>query len=227
MCSIILRVGEEGVWVAANRDEMVDRGWDRPATYWPGVTGGRDRLGQGSWMVVNEAGVMAAVLNREGSLGPAAGKRSRGELPVMAAGYASAAAAAAALAGLEAGVYRPFNLVVADAFGAFLLVGSGGDAVAVTALAPGVTMLTSGAPNDASQPRIARHLPKFADAGFDQWEALLGDKSGDRESALNIPERDGFGTVCAATLKLPRGGRPVWRFAAGPPDVAGFAPVVI
>lgn len=227
MCSIILRIAADGVYVAANRDEMVDRAWDMPAEYWPGVIGGRDRLGGGSWLAVNRAGVMAAVLNRHGSLGPALGKRSRGDLPVMAAGYGDAAAAAAALAGIDAGDYRSFNLVIADANAAFLLVGLEAGAVTVTALAAGVTMLTSGAPNDVSMPRIARHLPKFHAAGFAQWGALLADKGDDWENALNIPPQGGFGTVCASLIALPRARGPAWRFAPGPPDVAGFTPVEI
>ena len=84
MCSIILRMGPDGVSIGANRDEMLARRWEPPAEYWPGVIGGRDVLGGGTWMAINRHGVMAAVLNRHGSLGPAAGKRSRGELPLLA-----------------------------------------------------------------------------------------------------------------------------------------------
>jgi hypothetical protein len=83
------------VLIAANRDERLDREWDPPAAHWPGLIGGRDRLGGGSWMAVNHHGVMAAVLNRVGSLGPEPGKRSRGELPLLALQAASAAEAAA------------------------------------------------------------------------------------------------------------------------------------
>ena len=54
-------------------------------------------------MGVNRHGVVAAVLNRPGSLGPAPGKRSRGELPLLALEHDLAAAAAAAIAALDAG----------------------------------------------------------------------------------------------------------------------------
>ena len=210
---MILRIGEAGVWVGANRDEMVDRAWDRPGEFWPGIVAGRDRLGGGTWLGVNRHGVVAAVLNRTGTLGPAAGKRSRGELALLALARERAAGAVAALRGLDCGAYRSFNLVVADAGGGFLLRGLEAGVPDVAALEDGVTMITSGEPNDLASPRIARHLPKFAAAAFEDWGALLADASGPWETALNIPERNGFGTVCSSLIALPKGGVPVWRFA--------------
>jgi uncharacterized protein with NRDE domain len=213
MCSIILRIGEAGVFIGANRDEMMARAWDAPSPYWPGIVAGRDRLGGGTWLGMNRHGVVAAVLNRSGTLGPAAGKRSRGELPLLALAQGSAARAAAAFDELDCGQYRSFNLVVADADGAFLLRGLEAGEVEVSALPVGVTMITSGAPNDLSMPRIARHLPKFEAKAFAAWGELLADDAGAWETALNIPERNGFGTVCSSLIALPKGGRVQWRFA--------------
>ncbi len=213
MCSIILRLSEQGVFIGANRDEMVARAWDRPGEYWPGIVAGRDRLAGGTWMGLNAQGVMAAVLNRTGSLGPAVGKNSRGELPLLALRQTSAQAAAEALAGLDAGAYRSFNLVVADASAAFLLRGLEAGRADVLRLPRGVTMITSGEPNDLSHPRIAKHLPRFEKAVFEDWGALLEDGGENWETALNIPERNGFGTVCSSLVSLPRDGQPEWRFA--------------
>ncbi|GLR68017.1 hypothetical protein GCM10010909_26980 [Acidocella aquatica] len=228
MCSIILRIDAQGVFIGANRDEMVERAWEPPGEFWPGVIAGRDRLAGGTWLGMNRHGVVAAVLNRTGTLGPAAGKRSRGELPVMALGEASASAAAQVLAGLDAGAYRPFNLVVADAAGAFLLRGLGEGKPDVARLGEGVTMITSGEPNDVAHPRIARHLPRFSAAAFEDWAALLADAAGDWETTLNIPEKDGFGTVCSSLIALPcPPGKPEWWFAAGRPDAVGFVAVAV
>ena len=79
---------------------------------------GRDRLGGGTWMAVR-GGVAAAVLNRPGSLGPAPGKLSRGALPLLAVRHGTAYEAAEAMAGLDAGAYRTFNMVLADRAGAW------------------------------------------------------------------------------------------------------------
>jgi hypothetical protein len=131
------------------------------------------------------------------------------------------------MAGLNAGLYRSFNLVVADADGAYFLRGLEAGAVECRRLEPGVWMITSGEPNERTSPRIARHLPRFEAAAFEDWPALLADGSGPVESGLNITPHDGFGTVCSSVIALPRGGPPAWWFAAGPPDVAAFAPVAL
>lgn len=238
MCSIILliRPGERWpVLIAANRDEMLSRPWDAPGRHWrdrPHVTAGRDALGGGTWMGMNDRGVMVALLNRMGSLGPAPGKQSRGELPLIALDGASAEEAAAILARMDAGAYRPFNAVAADAQGGFFLRGLGEGRVEARPLAPGITMVTAHDPNDLSSPRIARYLPQFGkasppdpDAGdWSAWRGLLADRSAPAETSLNVaPRGDGFGTVCASLIALGPGRRR-WLFAPGPADEAEFAP---
>ncbi len=242
MCSIILLIRPSHRWptlIAANRDEVLERPWERPARHWPdhpGIIAGRDALGGGTWLGVNDAGVTAAVLNRTGSLGPAPGKRSRGELPLIALNTETAAASAAALERLDAGDYRPFNAVTADAKGGFFIRGIGAGRPWVIALRPGVTMITAHDPNDVSAPRIARYLPQFEtapppdpDSGdWATWRALLADRADPAETSLNVMPRpfggDSFGTVSASLLAFAAGQRR-WLFAAGPPDQAAFYPV--
>jgi hypothetical protein len=216
MCSIILNITPEGVFIAANRDEMLNRPWRPPGRYWADdIIAGKDETGGGTWLGINRQGVVAAVLNRHGSLGPAPGKRSRGELPLLALAAPSAAAAADRIAALDAGDYRSFNLVTADRGGAYLVRGLGAGGPDVTPFKPGVTMLTAGEPNDLGEPRIARHLPKFQGAAWPAWERLLIDGSAPRISALSIPPGpEGFGTVCSSLLELPAEAAPSWRFAA-------------
>ncbi len=89
--------------VGANRDERLDR----PATAmarlddrFPRVIGGRDDLAGGTWLAVNEVGVVAALTNRpahvtrtlDGPAPPPAPRkaRSRGELPLLLARHANA-----------------------------------------------------------------------------------------------------------------------------------------
>ncbi|MBU8546055.1 MULTISPECIES: NRDE family protein [Roseomonadaceae] len=238
MCTIVLLRRPNHRWpllVAANRDERLDRAWAPPAPHWPswpGVTGGLDHSAGGTWMALGPQGVMAAVLNRPGSLGPEAGKRSRGELPLMAASAASAGQALAALGALDARAWRPFNLVIADAHAAFFLRGTGATRIEVEPLDEGVTMVTAQDPNDPASPRIRRHLPRFRDAAppdpdaddWSAWEGLLADgdygEAGIAE-ALRVPPARGFGTVCASLLALGAQGGRRWRFCPGP---AGSAP---
>jgi uncharacterized protein with NRDE domain len=149
MCTVIVLVRPGHDWpllLAANRDEMLDREWDPPQQWWadrPGVVAGRDRSGGGTWLGVNRQGVVAAVLNRSGSLGPAPGKRSRGFLPLLALEHATAAAAAEAILALQAPAYRSFNMVLADRAGAIFIRGLGAGRLYGEALAPGLPMVTA------------------------------------------------------------------------------------
>ena len=127
MCTLVLLRRPGNGWpliLGANRDEMHDRPWTAPGRHWPDrpeVVAGRDDLAGGSWLGLNDEGVVAAILNRRGTLGPAPGLRSRGELVLDALDHADARDAADALAALDARAFRPFNLVVADDRDAFWL----------------------------------------------------------------------------------------------------------
>ena len=220
--------------MVANRDERLDRPWDPPAAWWPddpGVIAGRDRTAGGTWMGLNRQGVAAAVLNRAGSLGPAPGKRSRGELPLLALRHPTAAAAAEALGREDAGAWRGFNLVIADRTGALFLRGMGRDRPVARTLPAGVSMITAHEPNDLDSPRVARHLPRLRDANppspsdWAAWRAILSDRSGMAGEQINVMPQGGFGTVCSSFLAIPAQGEPVWQFAAGAPHEADFVAV--
>jgi Transport and Golgi organisation 2 len=234
VCTVVLLIRPGHAWplaLAANRDERLDRAWDSPATHWPDlpdIIAGRDRSGGGTWMGVNSRGMVAAVLNRRGSLGPAAGKRSRGELPLRALTHAAAETAAQDIGTLDAGAWRSFNLIVADAAGAWFLRGLGHGHPQVSQLVPGLHMVTAHDPDDPESPRVARHLKRFATAApprpgnWQAWKEALADRSGVPAEQINVAPQGGFGTVCSALLALPASGRLVWRFAAGPPHEAPF-----
>src|SRR6266581_9268973 len=107
MCTLVILRRPEHPWpiiIGAYRDEMIDRAALPPGRHWPDrpeIVAGLDRLAGGSWLGLNDWGVAAAVLNRHGSLGPAAGLRSRGELVLAALDHADAVAAAEALSDLD------------------------------------------------------------------------------------------------------------------------------
>jgi uncharacterized protein with NRDE domain len=90
MCTVILLIRPAHAWpllFAANRDEMIGRAWRSPARHWPDrpyIVGGLDEQAGGTWLAANDSGLIAGVLNRPGSLGAEAGKKSRGELPLLA-----------------------------------------------------------------------------------------------------------------------------------------------
>ena len=239
MCTLITLSRPGHAWpllCAANRDERLDRPWDPPAAHWPAqpaVIGGRDRLGGGTWMAVNDAGVLAAVLNQPGSLGPAPGKRSRGELPLLATLHSSAAAAARAIAALHGGAFRSFNLVVADRASVWFIRNDEAGELSAAPLPQGLHMVTAYEPDDLFSPRVARHLPRFRAApapdppDWASWQTLLADDTPPREAALSVPPLGDFGTTCASLLAISASGQTQWWFAPGRAGRAAFAPVVV
>ena len=202
------------------------------------MVGGRDRSAGGTWMALGPHGVVAAVLNRPGSLGPEPRKRSRGILPLNASAARSARDAADAMEQADAGGWRPFNLVTADAREAFFLRGLGQGRPQRVMLPEGISMVTAQDPNDPTSPRIQRHLPRFRAAqtpapdrdDWSEWETLLADggHGPDRiAEALCVPPVRGFGTVCSSLLALGAAGQRIWRFCPAPPSQAPFEEVAL
>ena len=246
MCTVVILYRPGHTWpliLATNRDEMADRPWKPPARHWPDrpeVTAGLDMLAGGTWLGLNDSGVVAGVLNRPRSLGPHAGFRSRGELPLEALDHARAEAAAEALSHIEPVSYRPFNMVIADDACAFWL-RNRGDRTGVEALAieAGLSMITAHDLNDPASPRMSRFLPQFRAAAppdpgtgdWSSWSPLMAARDHDAEDgpggAMLVAGNGGFGTVSSSFIALGPGdgaGR-VWMFAAGPPGEAGYEPV--
>jgi uncharacterized protein with NRDE domain len=235
MCTVVIlrRPGHDWpLLLAGNRDEMADRPWRAPGRHWPDrpdVVAGLDELAGGSWMGLNDRGVAATILNRTGTLGPATGKRSRGEIVLEALDHADAADAAAALAELDPEAYRPFNLVIADNRDAFWLAHRGDGRIETTPLPAGLSILTERDVDDRASPRIARYLDRFRESpapeptqdDWTAWQTLLEDRTADpalgAHSALAFTLPSGFGTVSHSLLALPAPGidvPPAWRFAA-------------
>lgn len=254
MCTIVIlrRPGHRWpVLLAANRDEMATRPALPPARHWPDrddVVAGIDLLAGGTWLGLNDDGVVAAILNRINTLGPAPGMRSRGELPLEALDSGDARSAAAAMAQLDPRAYRPFNMILIDSNEGFWVRavhggnGMQGDGrIDVMDLPPGLSMVTAYDLDDLRSPRIARYLPRFRaaptpdpDAGeWSSWTTLLADRGHDPAAgpggAMKVQTDTGFGTVSSALLALPAEDgsdrEPVWLYAAGPPDTTSYQPV--
>ena len=246
MCSVIILRKPDSDWpfiMAANRDELKTRKWLSPGRHWsdrPNVRGGYDLLGGGSWLAINEDGVVATVLNRINSLGTLPGKRSRGELPLEAVEFSNASDAADKLSMIETKSYRGFNLIVADADNGFWLKSTGdrGSQVEVTRIPKGISMITAFNLNDFRSERIASQLPLFKRAkhpdpendNWEPWRELLRSSKPGVENkphtAMNIIGRGEFGTTSSSLIALPSlelfGIKPKWLFADGSPDGGCF-----
>lgn len=258
MCTVVILIRPGHDWpviIGANRDEMRDRPWDSPGRHWedrPHVTAGRDKLAGGTWFGINDDRLVAGILNRPNSLGPAPGKRSRGELPLDALDHAEAREAAEALAALDPNAYRSFNMVVADATGAYWIANDEERGrIRVEAIPTGVSMVTAHDPNTLESDRIRFHLPRFRAApppepeqgDWFAWETLMADRTkaddADWGGVMAVApedfasdegvERVDFGTVCSSLIALPAIGSdksPVWRFAPGMPGETPYHDVL-
>jgi uncharacterized protein with NRDE domain len=221
MCTLVILRRPEHDWpviIGANRDEMIDRPAKPPARHWPDrpeVVAGLDLLAGGSWFGLNDWGVAAAVLNRTGSLGPAAGVRSRGELVLEALDHADAVDAAAALSYLDPASYRSFNLIIADNRDGFWVRHTGRGRIEARPLADGLSVIAAGDVDELTTPRLALARPRFLrapppDPERDEWTAwqdLLGDAAAPPgappEAAMRFRTPNGFATVSSALIALP------------------------
>ncbi len=250
MCTVVLlrRPGHDWpLLMAANRDERVSRAWDPPARHWPDrkdVIAGRDREANGSWLGMNDHRVVAAILNRSGSLGPAPDKRSRGELVLEALDHAAAADAAEALSELDTRSYKSFNLIVADAEKAFWIRGEGNGAPTVSEVPEGISIFTAHDMNDVhASPRTRHYLPLFQRAqppnpqGGDwaAWEELVASREmaegqTDANAAIHVETDWGFGTVSTSLIALPaltdEDISPKWRFAEAWPTRKSYRDIL-
>lgn len=231
--------------VAANRDEFLDRAATGPELLGakPRVVGGRDLQAGGTWLAVSEHGTVAGLLNRRTEALPIASKRSRGELPMLALGAGSAAAAGRVVRALDGDAYNAFNLLVADRGEAWVAQNHEAE-MRLTPLARGLHLVSNLDVDDPTCPKIARSHARFAAAGAAftadrddaRFRAELHAIVSDHTLTLDprLPDALGaicvhagrFGTRCSSLLFLDEAGR--WRhwFAPGAPCTAAFAPAL-
>lgn len=243
MCTLVLLRRPSETWpllLAANRDELAGRPSLAPARHWPDrphVRAGLDVLAGGTWLGVNDDGLVAAVLNRHGTLGPQPGKRSRGELVLEALDHAEAYHAAEALRQLDPAAWRPFNLVIADAVDAFWLRHAGDGVIRLQPIPAGMHGIEAGELDDPGSARLRRYLPQFRFVpppvperqDWSSWERLLADRGppgGDPRSAMSIVTGGEYGTVSSTLVALPRHVHtpPVYLHADGRPGERTFVP---
>jgi len=227
--------------VGANRDEQLDR----PAVPMevlqptgPRMIGGRDLLAGGTWLAVNEHGVVAGITNRPlVEQARDASKRSRGELPLALASHGSArAAVGAVVAATRPDDYNPAWLAVADREELFTLDLTEGEAPVVIEHPPGIHVFENKPPG-ADSPKVRRVralLGPLEDLDERAVVGRLADTLADHEIPEGLEDRfriagaacvhgEAYGTRWSGIVTVPAGdGRPTVRYAAGPPCTAPF-----
>jgi len=221
--------------VAANRDEWLVRpaaamAVHRPAA--PRILGGRDEVAGGTWLAVNEHGLVAALTNRpidhaqipDGRDGT---RRSRGELPLLAAAHARARDAARALAAtVRPDDYNPCWLLVGDRESLHYLELRPGAPLVPVELPPGVHVLENlplGEDSAKLRGVRAQLAPWPAWRGGALVPALAG-VLGDHGPPACV-HAGPYGTRSATIVVVPpgAGAPPDLRFTPGPPCRTAFA----
>ena len=246
MCSIVILRQSDSEWpiiIGANRDEMVERDSLPPGRHWDQQTqiiAGKDVQAGGTWLGVNDYGLVAGVLNRMDTLGPLENKRSRGELVLDALEHEDASEALNAIVDLEKDSYRGFNMFIADNTNAYWVKSDeASPLIEYFDIPEGLSMITAYDRNDTNSERIKTYLDQFSIATIPDpakndwmdWELLLGSsysKSNNPLSAMCVKTDMGFQTVSSSLIALPNFEpklalkKPIFRFCPASPDITPF-----
>lgn len=234
MCIVVIAHGVvEGypLVVGANRDELLSRGGEAPRELraGPRAWGGRDPVAGGTWLGVNEHGLLVALTDRPvAKLDPTL--RSRGLLCLDALGMRDAASVAAWLGQeLAARRYNPFNLFYADMREAGVACYE--SELRCTGLPRGLHVLTGGLVDDLRDAKIARafellgELPRDLSGAVARLKGVLADRrpgAAEREQICMLGAD--FGTVSSSIIALgasfPAG--TLYLHAPGPPCQASY-----
>lgn len=237
MCLIlILRRDDGAIILGANRDEYYDRPTEMPYVrlQHPRVLAGRDLRAGGTWLAVNEHGLVSAVTNRHDAE-PKPGRPSRGLLPMVACRYETAAEAVDVLdMHLSAARYNGFNLLVADSENAFILQAPS-ETVSISRLDPGVHAVGNLGWDESTDPRVARAVRETEARLQGQRKTDPAGRVRAIEEVCRLHENTGAamcvhlgeaGTVSSTVLRLNEDGRLThYLHAAGPPCREPYLPV--
>jgi len=206
--------------VAANRDERLHRPSSGPS-FRDGqrkILNPVDDVFGGTWIGVNDAGVVAAVTNRP-AVPHVSGRISRGTLVGIALSRGSAAQGLSAVMDLSGTIYNGFHLAIVDGRDGYLVVGHG-DRFAAEPIADGVTIVTGEGygPEHSERARriealmrthVRRCPPRpAAFAPVLELHDRSGDEAGESGSCLHGAPDDEWVTKSSAVIRLQDRRRP-------------------
>ena len=211
--------------VAAKRDEHFDRPSAPPAALAgdPRIVAGRDLRVGGTWLGVNECGLLVGILNRRqndnGNEPPTAPTiRSRGLLCMDLLQRKSVAEGVEFVDGHHA-AYNPFTIVFADRQSGWVAYNNHDGKIVIQRLDPGLHVFSSAAELDLNSAKADRAHPRFAQlkdriptarAEPESWLSELGsvladhtlrDGSNDPGDAICV-HRENTGTVSSSVVAL-------------------------
>lgn len=230
--------------VAANRDEHFDRPSAPPAEIGgaPRIVAGRDLRVGGTWLGVNDSGLLVGILNRRQNQPATNGdsRRSRGLLCMDMLQLNSVAAGVRFLADHSV-AYNPFTVVIADRQSAWVGYNNHEPRIVTKELGSGLHVFSSAAELDLNSAKADRAHPRFAQlkdrlpkaalessTWLSELRTLLADHqlrdgSDDPGDAICV-HRESTGTVSSSVVALmAQPSRFDTFFCSGPPCRNDFA----
>ncbi len=204
--------------VAANRDECFDRPSTSPQMLIekPRIFGGKDLLAGGTWLGINEYGLLAGILNlTTDSKRGGTTVRSRGLLCLDTLKAKDPARACTILLREEGSSYQPFTLLFANAEKAYIVQNIKAD-IQCTELQRGVHVLGNTSQYEPRSEKMDHAQNLFSQAGKRAREAMdlssmkrlfkevlinheLPEESKNSHSAICVHAGD-YGTVCSSMI---------------------------
>lgn len=222
------------LFVVANRDESRSRPTAPPQLHASGNgarwVGGSDLIAGGTWLGMNEAGLLIAVTNRAKSH-VAASVQSRGLLCRELLRQASFNAARLEFdRQWNVHEFAGFNLLIFSREQAIVV--EAGDEYRVTPLKPGIHIIANQGLNDLADPRVARARREVeamyaASRDIDKWihesKRIAALPTQADQPGLCLHRTKEWGTVSSTILALAaKPERSRYHYAAGPPCEATY-----
>ncbi|MDP6931793.1 MAG: NRDE family protein [Myxococcota bacterium] len=254
MCTIVLLRDVHPDWplvIAANRDEIFARNSLPPLWFsgTPGVLGGMDQVGGGTWLGTTQEGFFAAVTNQRTWKPPNPGLDSRGQLVLDVTRQGSPGGARELLEALDARRYNPFHVVFGDSRQLYYGTGSmDGASVLVEEVPAGIHILGNEKLNESPPGSLQVLRTRFSETPAPEWlqlqnwlQTMLSDHTRIPESMVTAPPPDSpisreqalqatavcvhgglYGTRSATIVALTPRGVARYLHAEGPPCSTPF-----
>jgi uncharacterized protein with NRDE domain len=204
--------------IAANRDEFFTRPSEPPRILArkPVVLAGTDRVAGGTWLGVNEHGIVAGILNRRSNTKrEKTAVRSRGLLCLDMLSAKNPEQARSLLDKEEGSSYQPFNLLIANAEAAFVGYNEGAT-ISTYRLQKGLHVLSNTSIYDSRPQKIEHAYALFSSAGerflagqaIHSWlpsvkralaDHTLGSEFSDPKDAICV-HTEAYGTVSSSLI---------------------------
>ncbi len=247
MCTLLILYRPLHKWpliIAGNRDEMKNRPSLSPGKHWgndKNIIAGKDLTAGGSWLGINNKGLISTILNRPNSLGPNKEKFSRGDIIINVLKNKNIKTALTYIELLDITNWRPFNLFIANNKNAYWIKSTGKNKITINLISEGRHFLDSHDLNSKTSDRYNNNINKFNSlkdpdpdkSEWKEWIDFLACTSHPKNkplAAMNISHsyNNNYGTLSSSIIALPsdnelkKNNKPIFLFNETTPDKNNF-----